>query len=131
MFRWGMADELPPQKGVVWVAQDFGESFVGTPAVDLFAVYASTSSGKLIAYDKATGVELWRAAVGSSVLTSPTVAGDRVLVGDRSGTLSSIDRETGEVTRLSTVRGAITTGIAAGGGLFAVATDAGRLYVFM
>ena len=130
MFRWGMANELPRQKGVVWVTQDFGESFVGTPAVDRSAVYASTSSGKLVAYDKATGVELWRTSVGSSVLTSPTVAGDQVLVGDRSGTLSSIDRKTGAVTSLSTLRGAVTSGIAVSGGLFAVATDAGLLYVF-
>ena len=130
MFRWGMADELPPQKGVVWVTQQPRTSFVGTPAVNASAVYASTASGALLAYDRATGVEMWRVPVASPALAPPVVISGQVLVGDASGALSAVDGSTGEVVWRSVIDGAITEGIAAGGGMLALATEEGRLYAF-
>lgn len=130
MFRWGMADNLPPRKGAVWVVQQPRESFTGTTAVDQSTVYVSTAGGTVTAYGRTNGKERWGASVGSSPLTSPIVVGDQVLVGDASGTLSSIDRRTGEIIWQSPVTGAVTEGMAAAGATLALVTEDGRLYAF-
>ena len=96
MFRWGMANALPPQKGVVWVRQERGENFIGTPSVDAVRVYAGTASGTVFAYDKQTGASLWQTHLGTPAATSPAVIGDEVVVGMRTGTLASVDSATGE-----------------------------------
>ena len=114
MFRWGMANELPPQKGVVWVRQERGESFTGTPAVDAEKVYATTAGGTVFAYDKETGVPLWQAHLDAPAATSPTVIGNEVVVGTRTGMLASVDSATGEMRwRIQPGDGAVL-GIAAG-----------------
>lgn len=97
MFRWGMLDELPPQKGVVWVRQERGESFTETPAVDSERAYAGTAGGTVFAYDKQTGGTLWQTRLDASAATSPTVIGDEVVVGTQSGTIASVDAATGEI----------------------------------
>ena len=96
MFRWGMASELPPPKGVVWVRQEAGESFIGTPAVDHERVYASTASGKVFAYDRQTGDAVWQADLSAPGATSPTVRGDELVVGTRMGTLVALEAATGK-----------------------------------
>jgi outer membrane protein assembly factor BamB len=130
LFRWGMTDELPPQKGVVWVTQDPTESFEGTPAVDRFTVFISTSKGQLLALERETGVELWRAMLGSSALTSPTVAGGHIFVGDESGYLSAVNSSTGEVVWQLSVGHMIAESIAIGDGILVVANDAGRVFAY-
>lgn len=130
MFRWGMADELPRQKGAVWVTQDSRESFVGTPAVDETLVYVGTAGGKLLAFDREAGAERWRTELASLPLTSPTVVGGQVLVGDASGHVSSIDRLTGDLSWQKALSGAIVEGVAAADAMSVVATDAGAIYAF-
>lgn len=130
MFRWGMADDLPSQKGVVWVTKEPHESFVGTPAVDRSTVFASTASGVLLAYDRMTGAQLWRAAVATVALTSPTVVGNQLMVGDGSGTLSSVDASTGDVGWQSVVSGGVMESAAISEATLVLMTEAGRLYAF-
>ena len=119
MFRWGMLDELPPQKGVVWVRQERGESFTETPAVDSERAYAGTAGGTVFAYDKQTGDTLWQTRLGASAATAPTVIGDEVVIGTQSGTIASVDAATGEI------RWRIELG---GGAILGVAVSANALY---
>ena len=119
MFRWGMLDELPPQKGVVWVRQERGESFIQTPAVDSERAYVSTAGGTVFAYDKQTGDTVWQTHLGASAATSPTVIGGEVVVGTQSGTIASVDAATGEI------RWRIEPG---GGAILGVAVGADALY---
>lgn len=130
LFRWGMADELPPQKGVVWVTQDPTGSFEGTPSVDRSSVFISTFKGQLLALERETGVELWRAMVGSSALTSPTVAGGHIFVGDERGYLSAVDSSTGEVVWQLSVGTKVSESAAVGDGFMVVVNDAGRVFAF-
>ena len=130
MFRWGMTDKLPPQKGVVWVVQDPTVSFEGTPAVDRFTIYISTSKGQLLALERETGNELWRATVGASALTSPIIAGAHIFVGDESGYLSAVSSSTGEVVWQVSTGHMVSESIAVGDGTMVVANDAGRVLAF-
>lgn len=95
MFRWGMSNELPPAKGVVWAVNEAGESFSGTPAVDAERVYASTTSGKVLAFDRQTGAGVWRADLGSVGARSPIVRGEELVVGTSGGLLVTLDADTG------------------------------------
>ena len=114
MFRWGMANELPPQKGVVWVRQERGESFIGTPAVDAEKVYASAAGGTVFAYDKETGAALWQTHLDAPAATSPTVIGNEVVVGTRTGMLASFDSATGEMRWRIELGGGAVLGVAVG-----------------
>lgn len=114
MFRWGMASELPPQKGVVWVRQERGESFIGTPAVDAERVYASAAGGTVFAYDKHTGDTVWQTHLDAPAATSPTVIGGEVVVGTQTGTLASVDSATGERRWRIEMGGGAILGIAVG-----------------
>ncbi len=114
MFRWGMASELPPQKGVVWVRQERRESFTGTPAVDAERVYASAAGGTVFAYDKETGAALWQAHLDGPAATSPTVIGNEVVVGTGTGMLASVDSATGEIRWRTEIGGSAILGVAAG-----------------
>ncbi len=127
MFRWGMASELPPEKGVVWVRQEAGESFIGTPAVDHERVYASTVVGKVLAYDRQAGAERWRADVGAPAATSPVVLGDEVVVGTRTGPLVSLDAATGAERWLIDLSDGAAHEIAAGAGALYVAKSNGTI----
>lgn len=128
MFRWGMLDELPPQKGVVWVRQERGESFIETPAVDSERAYASTAGGTVFAYDKQTGDTVWQTHLGTSAATSPTVIGGEVVVGTQSGTIASVDSATGEVRWRIELGGGAVLGVAVGANAL-YATDASGLLV--
>ena len=120
MFRWGMANELPPQKGVVWVRQERGESFIGTPAVDAEKVYASAAGGTLFAYDKEMGAALWQTHLDAPAATSPTVIGNEVVVGTQTGMLASFDSATGEMRwRIELGGGAVLGGAAGADALYA------------
>jgi outer membrane protein assembly factor BamB len=130
MFRWGMANELPGQKGIVWITQERGESFVGTPAVGPATVYASTASGKMIAYDRATGAERWRVIVAPVALTSPTIIGGQVLVGDANGGVTAIDGDRGVLEWREGVSGSVLDGLGIGGTTLIIATETGGLYAF-
>lgn len=127
MFRWGMASELPPQKGVVWVRQEAGESFIGTPAVDPERVYASAASGEVFAYDRQTGDAVWQADLGAPGATSPTIRGDELIVGTRMGALVALEVATGkERWRIGGGSG-VAHDIAVGGGAVYVLEADGTL----
>ena len=70
---------------------------VSSPAVADGVVYAGSSDGQFVqAIDAATGTEMWRRPTGTTVWSSPALAGPMLLVGDGRGRLLALDRATGE-----------------------------------
>lgn len=114
MFRWGMLSELPPVKGVVWVTNEPGESFTGTPAVDGERVYASTANGGVFAYDLQTGDRLWQADLGAGETTSPVVRGVELIVGTEAGPLVALDPATGRELWRTDLQAGVAHPLAAG-----------------
>lgn len=127
MFRWGMAAELPPVKGVVWVVSQPGESFTGTPAVDEERVYVSTAGGRVFAYDRQTGAIVWRAELGAPETTSPVVRGGEVVVGGSAGLVVALDATTGAEQWRVDLGVGTAYDIAVGGDTVYVATSNGAL----
>jgi outer membrane protein assembly factor BamB len=70
-------------------------SYTSSPAVTNNVILVGTAqpnrkdpeSGRLIALNKTTGALLWETALPKPVLSSPSVAGDYVVVGDMDGTV--------------------------------------------
>lgn len=88
--------ELSPPLERVW-RYDAGASITSTAAITDGVVYIATEDGELIALDGATGKPQWKqaSADGDMIESSPTVAGDLVIVGDEAGLVRACDRKTG------------------------------------
>lgn len=63
------------------------------PAVTAGRLYVTSSFGDLFVLDRRTGEELWSLNVGSPILSQPTVAAGRVLVGTSDGTLYGFEAD--------------------------------------
>ncbi len=59
-------------------------------------VVVVTLDGGVTGYDLVTGEERWRATMGTEIRRTPLAAGDRLLVADAGGALSSFDRQGNE-----------------------------------
>ncbi|MCB9377900.1 MAG: PQQ-binding-like beta-propeller repeat protein [Holophagales bacterium] len=71
-------------------------------ALDPTTLFASAGHA-LVALDRATGREMWRATFGGEASTRPVLTDDRVLVGSRDDALYSLDAATGaELWRFAT-----------------------------
>ena len=80
-----------------------------SPAVADGVVYIGSDDGAIYAIDAATGgAPLWLFATGSTGVRSPIVAGDEVFFAS-GATVSSLNRETGEVTWQYPVGDIVTT----------------------
>jgi outer membrane protein assembly factor BamB len=88
-----------------------GTPSAGKPAVDLFA----TIPGDLIALDPATGAEVWRVGLGSSIETSPLVIGDGIYVGTRAGRTVRVSLTTHRVVWSVQMGGSVKGAIAQSG----------------
>lgn len=67
-----------------------------SPAVADQLVYDGSSDAQFVqALDAETGRELWRTGVGAIVWSSPSVAGDQLVVGDGAGRVHLFDRHGG------------------------------------
>jgi outer membrane protein assembly factor BamB len=70
---------------------------IGSPAVADGVVYAGSSDAHFVqALDAAAGREIWRTMVGVPVWSSPSVAGDQLIVGDGAGRIHLFDRRDGK-----------------------------------
>jgi outer membrane protein assembly factor BamB len=81
---WGVLSTLPVQKGSVW-SQHVSGDVIHTPAIAHQLVYVTTSRGKVVALDAATGTTRWSANLGVDITAAPTVAGATVLIGTKDG----------------------------------------------
>ncbi len=68
---------------------------VGPMALDALGVVTSDASGRLIAFDPATGTRTWTWERPDAQFGPPAIAGSTVFVGDVSGTLYGVDRYDG------------------------------------
>jgi len=67
-----------------------------SPAIADGVVYDGSSDAHFVqALDAATGRELWRTNVGTTVWSSPSVAGEQLFFGDGSGRVRIVERRTG------------------------------------
>lgn len=127
LYLWGMRSTSPVQKGSVW-SRRVGGDVRHTPAVAHHTVYVTTSRGKVVALDAATGTERWQADVGVNITAAPTVAGTVVLIGTESGVVFGLDAHTGERQWEFKTEGKITgSPIVAGNTMYVVSHD-GALY---
>jgi eukaryotic-like serine/threonine-protein kinase len=127
LYLWGFLSTPPVQKGSVW-SRRIGGDVRHTPALAHDAVYVTTSRGKVVALDAATGAERWQADVGVNITAAPTVAGATVLIGTESGVVFGLDAHTGERRWEFKTEGKITGSPIVAGDTMYVASHDGALY---
>jgi outer membrane protein assembly factor BamB len=98
-----------------------------SPAIADGVVYDGSSDAHFVqALDAATGRELWRANVGTTVWSSPSVAGEQLFFGDGSGRVRIVERRTGkELATFMTSAGVFSSPVIAGDLLFVGSADGG------
>ena len=98
-----------------------------SPAIADGVVYDGSSDAHFVqALDAATGRELWRTNVGTTVWSSPSVAGEQLFFGDGSGRVRIVERRTGkELATFITSAGVFSSPVIAGDLLFVGSADGG------
>jgi outer membrane protein assembly factor BamB len=96
LYLWGVLSTPPIQKGSVW-SQQVGGDVVHTPAIAHHLLYVTTSRGKVVALDIATGGRRWTTDLGVAITVAPTVAGTTVLVGTEGGVVFGLEAHTGAI----------------------------------
>ena len=128
MAAWGLTDVIPNQAGYVWGIGTGKSSFIGAPVVAKEIVYLASTTGRLLALDKATGETVWEYDTAGSISGSPSVAGETVYIGDSLGRLYALDAISGERLWEFPVGGAISsTPVIAGGVIYFSSMD-GNIY---
>jgi hypothetical protein len=127
LYLWGMLSHPPVQKATVW-ARRVGGDVVHTPAIAHDLVYLTTSQGKVMALDTATGSPRWSADLRMEITAAPTVAATTVLIGTKPGRVVGLEARTGkalwEFRAASEISG---SPIVAGDTMYVVSSD-GTLY---
>lgn len=130
LYVWQFVSTLPPPKGYVWNFRAPRMRFQSAPALGHGHLFAVTDTGILFALDRTDGAVAWRSQLDDGTIGSPSVAGDTVYVGDKSGVLYGFDALTGEERWRFTVDAGdeiVSTPVVAGGTIF-VTTENGVLY---
>jgi outer membrane protein assembly factor BamB len=127
LYLWGMLSTPPVQKGSLW-SKRVGGDVRHTPAIAHHMLYVTTSQGKVVALDVATGTELWRTDVGVEISAAPTVAAASVLIGTTSGVIFGLNAHTGAVQWEFKTEGKITGSPIVAGETMYVASHDGTLY---
>ena len=98
-----------------------------SPAVADGVVYDGSSDAHFVqAVDAATGRELWRLKVGTTVWSSPSVASDYLFFGDGAGRVHVADRRTGrDLGTFATGAGVFSSPVIVGNLLFVGGADGG------
>lgn len=84
----------------------------------------------LVALDARTGAQLWRAATGRGVHSSPLVVGQTVYVGSDDRSVYAFDLATGKKTWSFATGGRVSISPAVGEGLMLIGSNDGFLYAF-
>jgi len=98
-----------------------------SPAIADGVAYDGSSDAHFVqALDAQTGRELWRTNVGTTVWSSPSVAGDQLFFGDGNGRVRIVERRTGhELATFATAAGVFSSPVIAGDLLFVGGADGG------
>ncbi len=91
-------------------------------------VYAAAEDGTIAAIDRATRAEVWRRRLPARPGGEPTVDGDRLVLGDRSGVVHVLAAATGEPIRTWTLPAPVTGRIARLGGHYYAPAEDGYVY---
>lgn len=121
---------LALDSGQIWWARD-ASSYRGF-SMDDDNIYLTTSEGVITALRRTDGAVQWeQSSLRRRGLTSPTIDGDLLVVGDFEGYVHWLDKSTGEVVaRHKTDGDRISNAATAEGGRVFVQTDAGKLIAF-
>jgi outer membrane protein assembly factor BamB len=90
--------------------------------------YFSDVSGNVYSYEVASGRQLWRHSIGAAALSSPTLAGELLVVGGNDGALHALDIDTGEERWAYDVSGGVATKPAFASGFVVFGSDDGGVY---
>ena len=117
---------------VAWKAEDQGSSqpYRSAPAVQEGIVVVGSRNRRVLAFDPATGAELWSFATKQRIDSSPVIVGQRVFVGAADGRLYAIDLMTGKPLWEYQATGGFTGSPAVADGKLVIATDRGVVYCF-
>ncbi|WP_200530679.1 PQQ-binding-like beta-propeller repeat protein [Halorubrum sp. LN27] len=111
--------------------------YASTPAIADGTVVYGAGDPRVVAYDAASGEELWARRVVGDATAPPTVADGRVLIGTRAGKLWALDIEDGAVDWTADLPGPVRRSVAVADdravvptedGLAAVGDDGDRLW---
>ena len=128
LFAWHVLSDLPLQKGTVWFRR-IGDKVFTTPAVAHETVYATSSEGKVVGLNAATGEERWATNLNVQITAAPSVAGDTVLIGAENGRVFGLDAHSGEVAWDFRVGNSeITNSPVVAGDMMYVVSGDGKLY---
>ena len=121
---------------------DAGSAISSSPAIDGGIVYFQNYDNVVYGLDAATGAVRWKVATGANVampwgyesgdfwMSSPTIAGERILVGGGDTYLYALDRATGTIAWKAKTGGRIRSTAAVSGDTAYVGSDDGCLYAF-
>ncbi len=90
LYAWGMLDEPPAAKGLLWAHRLSSQPLHTSPALGGGALYVTTPNGALHALSADTGEPLWSAQLDTERLSAPTLSGATLLVGSEHG-LHAVD----------------------------------------
>jgi outer membrane protein assembly factor BamB len=107
---------------------DLGE-YASAPAVADGTVVYGAGGPRVVAYDAASGEELWTADVDGDATATPTVADGRVLIGTRASTLYALDLADGTVEWTEDLAGPVRRSVAVAGDTAVVPTELGLVAV--
>jgi len=81
---------------VIWQSEDLGGAIVGIPALsETGSLYIGTFNSELLALNSLNGKILWRVPTEDWVWSGPTLAGDRLFVGDLAGNFYALNAGNG------------------------------------
>lgn len=122
----GCVTALNRRTGFVRWRRSLGSGVVGRPAVVDDTLMIAMFDGSVRALCSQTGDDRWQASVGVCVV-GPAIAGSRVVVGDKTGTIHAFERRTGAKRWKTSLESGISVTLAVAKERAEVLTDAGQL----
>jgi outer membrane protein assembly factor BamB len=120
---------LSAKTGKVEWQKDIGALGAASPAYSHGRVYAvSLDPGQALAMRARDGKILWKRPLSGRSETSPIVVGKNVVVGSESGTVYSLDRDSGQIDWQVATDGAVKGGLALKDGVLYGANYAGQVF---
>lgn len=116
---------------VTWQkADDDGQGYRSSPAVAEGICVVGSRSRKVLAFDPATGNEVWTFVSKQRIDSSPVIAGERVIIGAADGRLYGLDKKTGKEIWQQQATGGFVGSPAVADGKIVIASDRGVVYCF-
>lgn len=128
----GLLHVLSPADGKSLAAIEVGSYVAASVAVDEKTAFMGHYGGEVLAIDLTEQKVRWRHAGGRRAepfFAPPAVSGARVVAGNRDGTVTCLDRESGDVLWRFRTRDSVEAGAVISGSRCVVVSTDGRVYV--